>query len=162
MGFVVLVAVIFAVEVSIKSAVEARCEEGVKTSILKDKVYITRYHNHGAFRGFLQDRPELLKGICIGIIGVCSMIYLLTLGRKGRGLMKFALSLLLGGAFSNFYDRATKGYVVDYFGFNIGNEKLKEMVFNLSDFFIIIGTALAACRVGALDDAKKKAKVKKK
>lgn len=146
MAFMVLAAMIFAVEMIFKAAVEERVEEGVRKPILKGKLFLTKFHNKGAFRGFLQERPELLKGIAIGIIGVCSVIYILTLGHKGKRLMKLGLSFLLGGAFSNAYDRIKRGYVVDYFGFNVKNDKIRNTVFNLSDFFIAIGAAIAAFR----------------
>ena len=146
MVFMVLATVIFAVEMIFKAAVEERVEEGVRKPVLKGKLFLTKFHNRGAFRGFLQERPELLKGISIGVIGVCSVIYILTLGHKGERLMKLGLSFLLGGAFSNAYDRIKRGYVVDYFGFNVKNDKIRNMVFNLSDFFIAIGAAIAAFR----------------
>ena len=146
MVFMVLATVIFAVEMIFKAAVEERVEEGVRKPVLKGKLFLTKFHNRGAFRGFLQERPELLKGISIGVIGVCSVIYILTLGHKGERLMKLGLSFLLGGAFSNAYDRIKRGYVVDYFGFNVKNDKIRNTVFNLSDFFIAIGAAIAAFR----------------
>ena len=40
-------------------------------------------------------------------------------------------------------DRLTRGYVVDYFSFNVKWEKLRRLVFNISDFFILGGTLLS-------------------
>ena len=51
---------------------------------------------------------------------------------------------LLGGAFSNAYDRLKRGYVVDYFSLNLKWEPLRRVVFNISDFCILIGAMLVA------------------
>ena len=37
-----------------------------------------------------------------------------TLGQKGKAALKLGLAFLLGGAFSNTYDRLKRKYVVDY------------------------------------------------
>ena len=75
--------------------------------------------------------------ICIGIL------FLLTLFQKGNRLLKLGLSLLLGGAFSNTYDRLKRKYVVDYFSFNTPFKSLNRIVFNVSDFCILIGSLLS-------------------
>ena len=69
------------------------------------------------------------------------------MGTKGKMLLKTGLSFLLGGAFSNTYDRMIRGYVVDYFGFQVKNENLQKIVFNISDFCIAIGAALCVLRM---------------
>ena len=82
-------------------------------------------------------------------------IFVATLGRKGKGILKTGLALILGGAYSNTYDRLRRKYVVDYFSVrpmkaeNCKNrifrkiiEKCSAIVFNLADFGIIIGAFL--------------------
>lgn len=59
---------------------------------------------------------------------------------KGRVADKIGLSILLGGAVSNLYDRLARHYVVDYFSIQYG--KLKKVVFNLGDFFIFLGAII--------------------
>jgi len=61
--------------------------------------------------------------------------------------LKMSMALLLGGAYSNLYDRMKREYVVDYFGFNVKNQKLRSIVFNISDFCIMIGAAVSALRM---------------
>ncbi|MCI8789255.1 MAG: signal peptidase II [Lachnospiraceae bacterium] len=48
-----------------------------------------------------------------------------------------------GGAFSNTYDRWKRRYVVDYLTFNVRWKPLGRVVFNLSDFCIMIGALCA-------------------
>ncbi len=57
-------------------------------------------------------------------------------------LIKLGLSFVVGGAFSNVYDRLVRRYVVDYFSFNVKWERLRRIVFNISDLFIFLGSFL--------------------
>ena len=47
--------------------------------------------------------------------------------------------MILGGAWSNVWDRITRKYVVDYFSFHTKCRKLERVVFNLADMFIFLG-----------------------
>lgn len=69
-------------------------------------------------------------------------VYVGTLGTRGRHMLKTGLSLILGGAYSNTYDRLFRKYVVDYVSFEVRNPRLRNIVFNLSDFGIMIGSCL--------------------
>lgn len=60
----------------------------------------------------------------------------------GSGLLKWGLTVMLGGAYSNTYDRIRRKYVVDYVSFNVPFKKLRQVVFNISDFCIMIGALL--------------------
>ena len=77
-----------------------------------------------------------------------SGLLLSVLGRRGNYVMKLGLSLLLGGAASNAFERAAYGKVTDYFRISIGSKKLEKIIFNIGDFCIFAGSALAA--VGSL------------
>ena len=58
--------------------------------------------------------------------------------KKGCLVQKIGLSMVLGGAISNLYDRLVKGYVVDYF--SIEFKRLKKVIFNLGDIFVFLGS----------------------
>ena len=74
---------------------------------------------------------------------VCVAVFFLLTGRqKGKYMMKTGLALLLGGALSNTYDRLKRKYVVDYFSFGVKWKRLRNIVFNISDFCILAGTLL--------------------
>jgi signal peptidase II len=55
-------------------------------------------------------------------------------------LFCWALSLVLGGALGNLYDRITLGHVVDFLDFYIGDYHWPA--FNIADSAICIGAAL--------------------
>ncbi|VAV87843.1 Lipoprotein signal peptidase [hydrothermal vent metagenome] len=55
-------------------------------------------------------------------------------------LLAIALGLVIGGALGNIYDRATLGYVADFFQFYVGNWSF--YIFNVADSCISVGAAL--------------------
>lgn len=146
MIFIAIIVIIVAVESVIKQVREQNGTEGEKIPVLNGKIYLTKYHNYGAFLNWGKNRPEFVKGLSAGLCILCAAMFVLTLGAKGKILLKTGLAFLLGGAFSNTYDRMVRGYVVDYFGFQVKNEKLQKIVFNISDFCIAIGAALCVLR----------------
>ena len=91
-----------------------------------------------------EKKSALVCALSVGLMFFCLGIFICTLTGKGNRLLKAGLSLLLGGGFSNTYDRLTRRYVVDYFSFRTGIKALDRVVFNLADFAIMIGAMCAA------------------
>lgn len=140
MIYIVLALAIFTAEVKIKNYIEKNKEMHEKQEIFNGNIIIERYHNKGAMLNFMEKDVKKVKIVSATLLGVILMIFGALLPKKGSHLMKFAMSLILGGALSNVYDRFTRGYVVDYFSF----KWLKKIVFNISDICIFIGAALVA------------------
>lgn len=110
---------------------------------LGGKIKIVTYHNKGAFLGTGERRPVFVAFMSVVFTAVVAVVFILTLTKAGLKLLKFGLGLLLGGAFSNTYDRLKKGYVTDYIIFERAPGFLKNVVFNLSDFAIMIGALIS-------------------
>lgn len=96
--------------------------------------------NKGAASGILSTRPGLLKGISAIMLCFCA----LALGKeRRRGKITIAgigYALILGGGLGNFIDRLRKGSVTDYIRFpKFPIKKIRNLVFNLSDFGIFAG-----------------------
>ncbi len=111
---------------------------------LGDRVSIITYRNKGAFLGKGSSTPVPVMIASVTLTLILSVIFLVTLTKSGLRALKFGLGLLLGGAFSNSYDRIKKGYVVDYLVFEKAPGFLGNVVFNISDFAIIIGALISA------------------
>lgn len=92
--------------------------------------------------GARQSRRVAALSVLLCIVMTCAFV--LSLGHRGNLTLRTGLSLLLGGSFSNTYDRLKRKYVVDYFSFNVKWKPLRRIVFNLSDFCIIVGALLTA------------------
>lgn len=147
MIFISIIIAIVAAEAVIKQVREQNGVFGEKKLFLKGKLYLTKYHNYGAFLNLGQKRPEFVKGLSAGLCLICTIVFVFSMGTKGKTLLKTGLSILLGGAYSNTYDRLVRGYVVDYFGFQVKNERLGNIVFNISDFCIMIGAFISVLRM---------------
>lgn len=139
MGHILAILAIFTGEFFWKGHVEKMVPEGSGKKALGGTIILTKYHNYGAAGGTGQKRPEIVKGISVVLTAAMAVLFLLSFGFAGKGLLKTGLSLLLGGAFSNTYDRMKRGYVVDYFRLNVPVKRIRKLIFNVSDFCIIIG-----------------------
>lgn len=123
-----------------------REENPAEFDLCNESISITTYHNKGAFLNLGEKYPQLVKYISLSLTLILVPIFIFTLFHHGTGAMKLGLAFLLGGAFSNTYDRLQKGYVVDYMNFPKAPGKLRTVIFNLSDFAIIIGALIIALR----------------
>lgn len=143
MVWIILAASICGLDLAIKQWMEKNKEINSHEEILDGKIIITKYYNAGAFLGMMKSKSRQLLGITLISIGVILGFLLAFIGKKGNTLLKLGLSMLLGGACSNAYERLTKGKVTDYFRISIGNEKLKKVIFNLGDMFVFLGGIIA-------------------
>ncbi len=133
---------IFFSDYFIKKKIETA--KNLPRSLYKGRVYIQKYHNKGAFWNLGEKNPEIVMWISLLMTGVIFILLLLSFGKKGNGLLRVGLATVLGGAFSNTYDRLRKNYVVDYLSFQVKWKRLANTVFNISDFFIMVG-AMMSC-----------------
>ena len=146
MIYILLAASIFLFEWKVKNYIDGVYDFSKELLILKDKIRLRKYHNHGAFLNLMEKKKKLLHLISVFFTVLVFIFLVCTLFFKGNRLLKLGLSLLLGGAFSNTYDRLSRDYVVDYFSFCTPFKKLNQIMFNISDFCIIIGALLVVLK----------------
>ncbi|MBX3641195.1 MAG: lipoprotein signal peptidase [Nitrosomonas sp.] len=98
-------------------------------------------YNTGAAFSFLSEASGWQRWLlsAIAAIASCVIIYLLHKYRAEK-LFCFSLSLILGGALGNLWDRITLGYVVDFLDFYLGDYHWPA--FNIADSAIFIGAIL--------------------
>ena len=126
----------------IKYAIERNHPDGELRPALNGKIMIRKFHNKGAMLNLGASRQQTMAVISVIFTVFMTGVYVGTLGTRGRHMLKTGLSLILGGAYSNTYDRLFRKYVVDYVSFEVRNPRLRNIVFNLSDFGIMIGSCL--------------------
>ena len=99
--------------------------------------------------------PEMRWGLvaATALIAVIVLVWMLRERAKGDIL---GLSLILGGALGNIYDRYVWGYVIDYADLHFG-EFRPFLIFNIADAAITIGVLIILARSFFLaeKDAKK-------
>ena len=137
---ILLPAVLYCVDHGIK---EHRESNDTVYDCLDGGLKVVTYHNRGAFLNKGEDHPFVISCISVFFTIITTILFLLTFTKKGCGMLKFGLGLLLGGAFSNTYDRLKKGYVVDYLIFAKAPAFVRNIVFNIADFAIMIGAMIS-------------------
>lgn len=145
---IILAAGVFLGDLWLKGWVEKRIKEGENRPLLSGKLIVRKHHNRGAMLNAGQKHRPFIAVLSLILTTVVAVLFLLSLGHRGNNLLRVGLSFLLGGAFSNTYDRLRRKYVVDYLSFGVKWPWFREIVFNLSDFSIIIGALLAALGYG--------------
>ncbi|MDE6751098.1 MAG: signal peptidase II [Lachnospiraceae bacterium] len=144
MIYAALAAVIFLTDMVIKNWVERKCTEGKERKIGKGLLLLRKHHNKGAFLNAGEGKSKLVALLSIVLTLAMTVVFLATFSFRGSRLLKIGLAMLLGGAYSNTYDRIHRNYVVDYVSFPVKNEAVRRIIFNISDFCIMIG---ALCMV---------------
>ena len=99
---------------------------------------MTLAHNTGVAFSFLSDYRGMLAGFSL----VMSVVLIIWMARVNDNncVQLLALSLILGGAVGNFYDRAFVGYVIDFIDFHYKHYHFA--IFNLADAAISVGVIL--------------------
>ena len=139
--YLIMIAVIVAIDQCLKLLVENNIAVGAKVYIVEQYLVLTNVHNTGAAFSFLADQPQVVLGITSAIVAVG--FYFLFVFR-GNPLMQTFISLILGGANGNLLDRMTHGYVIDYIDINI------IPVFNFADICVTVGTLFLCIVITAL------------
>lgn len=142
MIFFGLAAVIFVLDYFLKNHMDSQYPQGVRREILGGKIILQNYHNSHGVLGTFKGREELGQALSFGALLSVFWDFIRLLFSPKRKLEKAGVCLALGGGCNNLYERKVKGYVTDYFSFGVKNERLKKIVFNLSDMFIFLGAVL--------------------
>ena len=116
--------------------------------VLGDSRYISsffnlvRVHNEGAAFSFLSDAGGWQRWFFTFLSSAISLVIIVWLTRLPRQkiIEALALSLILGGALGNLYDRVTLGYVVDFLDFHWAGWHFAA--FNVADMAISVGAGL--------------------
>ena len=139
---------VFLTDTILKSRAEKHLSDKAVREIAWDKILLRKLHNYGIACNMGEKHPKLVEygTLSVWIAVLLTLLRMLKkpLGKVQGALIRLGGALVLGGGLSNLNDRITKGYVTDYFSFNVKCEKLKRIVFNLSDMCIAVGAVLAA------------------
>jgi signal peptidase II len=98
-------------------------------------------YNTGAAFSFLSEASGWQRWFLSAIAAIASIVIIYLLHKyRTEKLFCLSLSLILGGALGNLWDRITLGHVVDFLDFYIGDYHWPA--FNIADSAIFIGAAL--------------------
>ena len=143
MQYLAVILGILGLDLGIKNHIEKTKTEGIDELRVGGAFIIRKHHNKGAFLNAGENRQRAVMVLSVLLSAVLTAFYVVTLGNAGKGMLKWGLTLLLGGAYSNTYDRLTRKYVVDYLSFNVPWKWLRRIIFNIGDFCIMIGALIS-------------------
>ena len=136
-------ALVFALDRLTKWIIETRVSFFDSYTLIPGIFDIVRSQNRGVAFGLFNDstsqwRTTLLVVASVAAVGLVSVM-LWNTSRLDR-LSVCGLSLILGGAVGNVFDRIVKGQVTDFLDFYLGN--FHWYTFNLGDSAIVVGSGL--------------------
>ena len=143
LGYYGLAAIVFALDRVTKQIIEARVSVLDTHTVIPGFFDIVHARNRGAAFSMFADsnspwRPFFLIGLSLAALVLVAGI-LRNASRLDRPTA-IGLSLILGGALGNVFDRNVSGAVTDFLDFYIGD--LHWPAFNIADSAIVIGSGL--------------------
>lgn len=135
-----LSAIVIALDLYTKHLVQAALVYG-EHHALTSFFDLVLFHNEGAAFSFLAGAGGWQR-IFFSVFALVAsgIIFHLLRKHQGQTLFCLALSLVLGGALGNLYDRLTLGYVVDFLFFHY--QSWYWPAFNVADSAITVGVTL--------------------
>lgn len=134
MIYFIIAALIVLCDQAVKYMLSTAMTLGESAPLIPGLIGLVYVRNTGAAFSFLADMRWLL--VAVSFIAMIIIGYILIRYRTKLGLFgRLGLSFILGGAFSNFIDRALFGYVPDFFEFQF----VRFAIFNVADVFITAG-----------------------
>lgn len=109
--------------------------------IIKNVFDFSYLENRGAAWGIFQNKVIFL--LIVTVIIFAGILYYLIKYKPKSKLIKISLSLIIGGAAGNMYDRAVYKYVVDFIHLHY-KDVYNFPTFNVADMSVVVGTALLA------------------
>lgn len=112
-------------------------------TVIKRVFYITHVENQGAAFGLFNDSPSQWKIALLVLFSIVALVIVAALLWRSSHTMTataIGLSLILGGALGNLWDRLLKGRVVDFLLVYIGSYQWPA--FNVADSAIVVGAGL--------------------
>jgi signal peptidase II len=130
-----------------KHAIEKHVSAWDNLVVIPNLFSIVHTQNRGAAFSMLADASDAWRSVfLIGVSSAVMMFVAVMLWQSIRapeahsGLLRYGLSLVLGGAVGNLYDRILAGSVTDFLLFYYGQWQFP--VFNIADSAITIGAGL--------------------
>jgi signal peptidase II len=126
-----------------KRLVASRISMHDSISVIPGFFRITHVENNGAAFGLFADSPSEWKIAMLVLFSLVALVIVIALLWKSSHSLTttgVGLSLILGGAIGNLWDRLVNGKVVDFLLFYIG--QYQWPAFNVADSAIVVGAGL--------------------
>jgi len=131
---------LFAMDRLSKTLVVSRLPLYESVPVIEDFFHLTHVANTGALFGLMAVMASPLRGLIFITIPVLAILLILLFQSRTHEseiMIQVGLSLILGGAMGNLYDRIAYGHVVDFLDFSLAGHHWPA--FNLADSSICLG-----------------------
>jgi signal peptidase II len=138
--FFALSGILFAMDRGTKALVVRRLPLYDSIPVVDGLFHLTHVANTGALFGLLAGLPPPFRGLVFITVPLVAILLILIFqfrSPKGDLLIQTGLSLILGGALGNLYDRIRFGHVVDFLDFSLAGYHWPA--FNIADSCICLG-----------------------
>lgn len=137
MVYIILVAILIALDQVSKYIIDNNFFEGDTLGVITDFFHITYVKNRGIAFGMFQGKLDITS--IATVIAIIAIIYYLYKDRNKMPILeKIGFNFILAGAIGNMIDRVARGFVIDMIDFR----GIWAFVFNLADVWINIGVLL--------------------
>lgn len=135
---IVLAVIVAALDQLTKWLISVRMQEFQDIPVIRGFFSIQFVRNPGAAFGMLENKQWLFILVTLAAVG--AMLYYLRTPEGKKGVIPWALGLLMGGAVGNLIDRVRFGRVVDFLLFYWKDYSFPN--FNVADIAITVGVGL--------------------
>ncbi len=142
MFVVTWIIILFILDIVIKRWAADALKDGNNKETLNGNIRFNLLYNKGAAMGILSNKKKVLNAVtCAAVLMVIALIP--DILKKGTVIERIGITIATAGALNNSCERIIKGKVTDYISFpKLPFKKIKQIVFNVSDFFIMIGAVM--------------------
>ena len=136
-------AVVLALDRLSKWIVESNVSSMDTVPVIPGLFNIVRSENRGMAFGIMNDSANEWRTTLLIVLSSAAMVFMAAMLWNGQRLDRYSfwgLTLIMGGAAGNVFDRAVFGRVTDFLDFYIGEHHWHT--FNMADSAIVIGSGL--------------------
>ena len=135
---IIIIIVAAAADILTKYLITSPMSVGETYPVFGNWFNITYVKNTGASFGILQDNVGLFI-VVTSIVLAAAIVFMIRTRKKQSLFLKISLSLVVGGAIGNFYDRIVFGFVRDFLDFRL---PFWRWVFNIADACLVVGAIM--------------------
>jgi signal peptidase II len=146
--FFLIAAIVLLLDRITKWAVAGNIAPHVSVSVIPGFFSLTHVENSGAAFGlFAESSAQWKVGALVSFSVLALIVVSALLWKNGHALTTttVGLSLILGGALGNLWDRMFTGHVVDFLDFYVGSYHWPA--FNVADSAIVVGALLLVSEI---------------
>lgn len=134
MFYILIILASLAIDRVSKLFILGKMQLGESLTVINNFFHITYWENKGAAWGIFQNGRWYL----ITLTSIITLVLIFLLIKSKNKVFSIALSLIIGGALGNLYDRVIRGSVTDFLDFKIFGYDFP--IFNVADMSVVIGT----------------------